>query len=40
MKLTPDRYMEAVQAVTKDDVARVANLLKKHTTYFLKGVTQ
>ena len=40
MKLTPDRYMEAVQAVTKDDVARVARLLKKHTTYFLKGVTQ
>ena len=40
MKLTPERYMEAVQAVTKADVARVARLLKKHTTYFLKGVTQ
>ena len=40
MKLTPERYMEAVHAVTKADVARVANLLKKHTTYFLKGVTQ
>ena len=40
MKLTPERYMEAVQAVTKADVARVARLLKLHTTYFLKGVTQ
>ena len=40
MKLTPERYMEAVQAVTKADVARVACLLKLHTTYFLKGATQ
>ena len=40
MKLTPDTYMEAVRAVTAEQVAEVARLLKLHTTYFLKGVSQ
>ena len=40
MKLTVSDYMEAVRAVTKEDVARMARLLKRHTTYFLKGVAQ
>ena len=40
MKLTPDTYMEAVRAVTAEQVAEVARLLKLHTTYFLKGVNQ
>ena len=40
MKLTPAAYMEAVRGVTKADVARMAGLLRPHTTYFLKGVSQ
>ena len=40
MKLTVDAYMEAVRNVTSADVARMAQLLKKHTTYFLKGLSQ
>ena len=40
LKLTVDAYMEAVRAVTKDQVAAAANSLQLHTTYFLKGVTQ
>ena len=40
MKLTPDSYMEAVRAVQKEDAARMAQQLKLHTTYFLKGVNQ
>ena len=38
MGLSVDAYMEAVQGVTVEDVARMARQLKKHTTYFLKGV--
>ena len=40
LKLTPDQYMNAVRAVTKEQVAAAANTLQLHTTYFLKGVTQ
>ena len=40
MKLTPERYMDAVRAVEKEDIARMARQLKPHTTYFLKGVSQ
>ena len=40
LKLTPQKYMEAVRAVTKDQVAAAAQTLQLHTTYFLKGVTQ
>ena len=40
MKLTVDAYMEAVRNVTVADVARMAQLLKPHTSYFLKGVDQ
>ncbi len=40
MELTVDAYMEAVRDVTKADVARMAKLLKRHTTYFLKGAAQ
>ena len=38
MKLTPDAYMEAVRAVTREQVAQAAKQLRLHTTYFLKGV--
>ena len=40
MKLTPDTYMEAVRAVTAEQVAAAARSLKLHTTYFLKGVKE
>ena len=40
LKLTPDTYMDAVRAVTKDQVAQRANGLQLHSTYFLKGVTR
>ena len=40
LQLTPDRYMDAVRSVTKEQVAAAANTLQLHTTYFLKGVTQ
>jgi predicted Zn-dependent peptidase len=35
--LTPDAYMQAVEAVTKEQVVAAANTLKLHSTYFLKG---
>ena len=40
LKLTPQQYMDAVRAVTKDRAAAAAQTLQLHTTYFLKGVTQ
>ena len=40
MKLTPQSYMDAVRAIEKEDVARMARQLRLHTTYFLKGETQ
>jgi len=38
MGMTPEQYMEAVRAVTADQVAAAARSLTLHTTYFLKGV--
>ena len=35
--LTPAEYMEAIYAVTVDQVVAAANQVKLHTTYFLKG---
>ena len=35
--LTPAQYMEAIYAVTADQVVRAACQVKLHTTYFLKG---
>ena len=40
MGMTPAVYMDAVRAVTKEQVADAAKLLKLHTTYFLKGAAQ
>ena len=40
MGMTPDVYMDAVRAVTAEQVAESAKLLKLHTTYFLKGATE
>ena len=37
---TPETHMEAIRAVTAEQVARVARSLTLHTTYFLKGVTE
>ena len=39
MNMTPEQYMDAVRAVTAEQVAEVAKELRLHTTYFLKGVT-
>lgn len=35
--LTPQAHMEALERVTKEDVARVAETLRLHSTYFLEG---
>ena len=40
MGMTPEAYMEKVNAVTVEQVAEAARTLNLHTTYFLKGVTQ
>ena len=40
MGMTPEAYMEKVNAVTVEQVAEAARTLKLHTTYFLKGVTE
>ena len=40
MGMTPDVYMDAVRAVTKEQVAEAAKKLQLHTTYFLKGAAQ
>ncbi len=37
MGLTPAQYMQAVEAVTLEQVVAAANSLTLHTTYFLKG---
>lgn len=36
LKLTPEAYMQAVEAVTAPEVSRAARTLKLHTTYFLR----
>lgn len=38
LPLTPEAYMAAVERATLEDVVRVANAVKLHTVYFLKGV--
>ncbi len=38
LKLTPEAYMAAVEAVTAEQVAQAARTVRLHTTYFLKGV--
>ena len=40
MKMTPQQYMAAIEAVTKEQVVAAANSLQLHTTYFLKGGSQ
>ena len=40
MGMTPEVYMEKVNAVTVEQVAEATRTLKLHTTYFLKGVTE
>ena len=40
LALTPAEYMNAVDAVTVEDVAQVARTLMPHTVYFLKGESQ
>ena len=40
MKMTPEEYMAAIEAVTKEQVVSAANSLQLHTTYFLKGGSQ
>ena len=40
MKLSVEDYMEAVRAVTAEQVSAAARQLRLHTTHFLKGVTE
>jgi len=40
MKMTPEEYMAAVEAVTKEEVVAAAKSLTLHATYFLKGGSQ
>jgi len=40
MGLSPGQYMEAVRSVTAEQVSAAARTLTKHTTYFLKGVSE
>ena len=40
MNMTPAAYMDAVRAVTAEQVAEAARQLRLHTTYFLKGAAQ
>ena len=40
MGMTPAVYMDAIRAVTKEQVAEAARQLRLHTTYFLKGAAQ
>ena len=37
LSMTREGYMQALEAVTKEQVAAAANTLQLHTTYFLKG---
>lgn len=39
MNMTPAAYMEAVEAITLEQVVAAANTVELHTTYFLKGET-
>jgi len=38
MSMTPAQYMDAVAAVSREDVARAAQTLRLHSVYFLRGV--
>ena len=38
LTMTPADYLQAVEAVTKEDVMAAAQSLQKHTVFFLKGV--
>ena len=38
--MNPVQYMDAIRAVTAEQVAAEARRLKLHTTYFLKGATE
>ena len=38
LPMTPEQYMQAVEAATAQDVAMAAQTVKLHTVYFLKGV--
>ena len=40
MDMTPRQYMDAVEAVTKEQVVAAAQSLQLHTTFFLKGGSQ
>ena len=40
MGMTPERYAEAVRAVTRDRVAAAARSIRLHTTYILKGAEE
>ncbi len=40
VSVTPEEFARQIQAVTRQDVVRAANLVELDTTYFLKGVEQ
>ena len=40
MAMSPDEYMNAIEAVTLEQVAAAARTVKLHSSFFLKGVSQ
>ena len=40
MGMTPERYADAVRAVTREQVAAAARSMTLHTTYILKGAAE
>ncbi len=40
LNMTPEEYMQAVDSVSAEDVARSARSLEQHTVYFLRGDSQ
>lgn len=40
LPMTPEQYMQAVEAVSVEEIVEAANTLTLHTVYFLKGVQQ
>ena len=40
MAMTPKQYMDALEAVTLEQVAAAARTVRLHSSFFLKGVSQ
>ena len=40
LRMTPEEYIRALEAVTPEDVVAAAGTVELHSSYFLKGVSQ